>query len=283
MMGVRTMRGARPYLAAFQARFQLMLQYRAAAIAGFATQCWWGGIRVMVFAAFYTSAPGIAAAAPISLSQAITYTWLGQAFLAMLPWSADPEVGQAVRSGAVGYDRLRPVDTYGFWYARSAGWMLARAAPRAVLMFLTAGLVLPLVGLEAWSWRPPASAAALGMFLVSMGLAVALAAAVIMLANVVVAATLNERGVNTIILPVVLTFSGSILPLALFPDPLRWALRAQPFAGLVDIPYSLYVGGLTGGEAWIGLGLQAVWTLALVMAGRRALEAVMARLQMQGG
>ena len=43
----------RPYRAAFAARFQLMLQYRAAALAGFATQCWWGGLKVMIFAAFY--------------------------------------------------------------------------------------------------------------------------------------------------------------------------------------------------------------------------------------
>jgi len=274
---------ARPYLAAFQARFQLMLQYRAAAIAGFATQLWWGAIKVMVFAAFYASAPAVAASAPITLSQAITYIWLGQAFLAMLPWSADPEVGLAVRSGGVGYDRLRPVDTYGYWYARSAGWMLARATPRALLMFAAAGIAFPLLGLEAWSWRPPAVGAAFALFLVSMGLAVALAAAVTMLANVVVAATLNERGVNTVILPVVLTFSGSILPLALFPDPLRWTLRAQPFAGLVDIPYSLYFGGLVGREAWICLGLQAFWTVALIALGRWSLEATMARLQMQGG
>lgn len=33
---------ARPYLAALRARFLLTLQYRAAALAGFATQCWWG-------------------------------------------------------------------------------------------------------------------------------------------------------------------------------------------------------------------------------------------------
>ena len=90
----------RPYAAAFAARFQLMLQYRASAVAGFATQCWWGGIRVMVFAAFYASAPAAAANAPISLSQAITYTWLGQAFLVLLPWLTDPEVGLAVRTVA---------------------------------------------------------------------------------------------------------------------------------------------------------------------------------------
>ena len=47
---------ARPYLAALSVRFQLTLQYRAAALAGFATQLWWGAIKVMVYAAFYGSA-----------------------------------------------------------------------------------------------------------------------------------------------------------------------------------------------------------------------------------
>ncbi len=75
------MQSARPYLAAFRARFQLMLQYRAAALAGFATQVWWGALRIMIFAAFY----GVhAAAAPISLADAVTYVWLGQALLALL-------------------------------------------------------------------------------------------------------------------------------------------------------------------------------------------------------
>src|SRR5262245_22115444 len=139
----------RPYLAAFRARFLLMLQYRTAALAGFATQCWWGAIMIMVFGAFY----GVnEAAGPISLAKAITYVWLGQAFYALLPWLADPEIGQAVRSGGVGYDRLRPLDAYGYWFARTLGWMLARALPRAALMLLAAGLVLPLVGLADWAW-----------------------------------------------------------------------------------------------------------------------------------
>ena len=46
----------RPYQAVFRARFQLLLQYRAAALAGFVTQCWWGAIKLMVLAAFYRSA-----------------------------------------------------------------------------------------------------------------------------------------------------------------------------------------------------------------------------------
>ena len=255
-----TVSSARPYLAAFRARFQLMLQYRAAALAGFATQCWWGAIRIMVFAAFY----GInAAAAPISLTDAVTYVWLGQALLALLPWVADPEIGQAVRTGGVGYDRLRPVDAYGYWYARTLGWMLARALPRAVLMMVGAGIVLPLVGLGAWAWRPPSGLAAALLFVPAFALMTALGAAVLT--------------------PLVIVFSGSLLPLDFFPDGLRPFLHLQPFAGLVDIPFRIYFADLRDGAALQGLALQAGWTLVLIGLGRHAMDRMMRRLEMQGG
>ena len=89
----------RPYVAAFASRFLVMLQYRTAAYAGFATQCWWGAIKTMVLAAFYGSASA-SAGAPISLEHAITYTWLAQGLFALLPWSGDPDVALAVRTGS---------------------------------------------------------------------------------------------------------------------------------------------------------------------------------------
>jgi len=271
---------ARPYLAAFRARFQLMLQYRAAALAGFATQCWWGAIFLMVYAAFYDAH---AAAAPFSLTNLVTYVWLGQALLALLPWVADPGIGQAVRTGGVGYDRLRPLDAYGYWYASTLGWMLARAVPRAALMLLAAGIALPLLGLGDWAWRPPAGPVAALLFVPAFALMTALGAAVLMLANIVVAASLNERGVNAVLTPLVLVFSGSLLPLNFFPDALRPFLHLQPLAGLVDIPFRIYFADLSGGAALRGLALQAGWTLVLIGVGRIAMERMMTRLEMQGG
>jgi len=274
------MKAARPYLAAFRARFQLMLQYRAAALAGFATQLWWGAIRILVFAAFY----GVnAAAAPINFSDAVTYVWLGQALLALQPWVADPEIGHAVRTGGVGYDRLRPLDAYGYWYARTLGWMLARALPRAVLMLLAAGIIFPLVGLGDWSWRPPSGVMAALLFVPAFALMTALGAAVLMLANIVVAASLNERGVNAALTPLVVVFSGSLLPLNFFPDWVRPFLHVQPFAGLVDIPFRIYFADLQGAAALQSLALQAIWTLVLVGIGRIAMERMMRHLEMQGG
>ena len=270
----------RPYAAAFRARFLLLLQYRVAALAGFATQCWWGAIKIMVFAAFYETA---VVAAPISLPNVITYVWLGQAFLALLPWVADPEVAMLIRTGGVGYDRLRPLDTYGYWYARTLGWIVARALPRAILMLIAAGIVLPLVGLEAWAWRPPSGVEAMALFVPAFALMIMLAVAVLMLANVVVAASLNERGVNAVLMPLVVVFSGSLVPLDFFPDAMRPFLHLQPLAGLVDIPFRIYFADLQGVAALRGLALQAGWALALIVLGRAAMARMMRRLEMQGG
>jgi ABC-2 type transport system permease protein len=273
---------ARPYVAAFSSRFLLMLQYRAAAIAGFATQCWWGAIKVMTYSAFYHSSPA-AVTAPITLAQIITYTWLAQGLLALAPWACDPDVALAVRSGAIGLDRLRPVDVYLLWYVRAAGWMMSRALPRAALMFLLAGIALPLLGFREWAWLPPPNVVQGALFILSLTLVVALASAIVMLLNIAVTATLNDRGVNSLIGPGVVVFSGNLIPLTLLPDWMHTALFIQPFAGLVDIPFRIYSGNLDGRAAWAGIGLQLVWTLALIVIGRIAMDRVMRRLEMQGG
>ncbi len=273
---------ARPYVAAFSSRFLLMLQYRAAAIAGFATQCWWGAIKVMVYAAFYRHS-SLSDIAPMALGQVITYTWLGQAFLALSPWGCDPDVALAVRTGAVAHDRLRPVDTYNLWYARAAGWMIARALPRATLMLLLAGIALPMLGLAQWSWAPPPSIEQAAFFALSLVLVVALSSAITMLLNIGVVATLNDRGVNSVIGPFTIVLSGNLLPLALFPDWMHIALLVQPFAGVADIPFRIYTGNLTGAAAGAGLGLQTFWTVVFVIGGRFWMERVMRRLQVQGG
>jgi ABC-2 type transport system permease protein len=270
----------RPYLAVCAGRFQLTLQYRAAALAGFLTQCWFGVIRILVFAAFYA---GGAARAPMSLADAITYTWLGQAFLVFLPWNADPDVADMVRSGAVAYERLRPVDSYAWWYVRALAWSSARVLPRAVLMALFAAGLMPLVGLGKWGLAPPPSLAAAGLFLASAAGMVLLSAAITVLINIAMVRAMDERGPNILAAPIVNFFSGMVVPLAFFPDWLRPILRAQPIAGLVDIPFSIYFGGLAGWSAAGAIALQFGWVLVLAAFGRWALERAMRRLQVQGG
>ena len=268
---------ALPYISILRARFTLMLQYRAAALAGFATQCWWGVIKVMVLAAFYAGSTN----QPISLAQAITYTWLGQGLLGLLPWQADAEISEAVETGNVAYERLRPVDTHTLWLARAIAARAANTSLRVLPMWAIAAVLLPFVGLADWSWRPPSTVQAATFFAVSISLTVILSSAFTVLLNIAVTALKTRRAAN--LAPVLVSpLSGMIVPLVLMPHWMQPYLFWQPFAGLVDIPYRIYFGNLTGSAAIAGLAAQSLWVVLFIVIGRGWMARVMARVDMQG-
>lgn len=233
---------------------------------------------MMVLAAFFR-----ARAAPMTLPQAIDYVWLGQALLTMLPWSVDPEIGRMVRTGDVAYERMRPLDTYAFWYARAVARRTATPLLRAIPMIITSAFLLRLVGASSWALNPPASVSAALLFIASMILVVALSAAVSMIMDITAVATLSDRGPSALIGPFIIVLSGNLIPLPLFPDWMQTFLRLQPFAGLLDTPFRIYTEHLAGSDAALSLARQAIWIVLLVVLGRFMMSRVAARLQAQGG
>ena len=134
------------YVALFSARVRMLLQYRAAALAGVGTQLVFGLIRIMILQAFYLNATGVQ---PMSGAEVVDYIWLSQATLTLLPIWIDGEIRGMVRSGTVVYELTRPVDLYAFWYARALASRLAPVMLRAAPLLLLAALIFDL--------RPPAS------------------------------------------------------------------------------------------------------------------------------
>jgi len=272
----------RPYFAVISARFRAMLQYRAAAIAGIWTQIFFGFVLIMVYEAFYRSSSNDAIK-PMAFGQIVTYVWLGQALLGMLPWNADREIAAMIRSGAVAYELCRPVDLYGLWYSRAIALRTAPTVLRAIPMTIIAMLLLPLVGLADWRLAPPASAGAALAFIASLFFALLLGCAITTLINISLMWTIAGDGIVVSIAALVSFFSGMIIPLPLFPN---WALRViewLPFAGLIDIPFRIYNGDIGPNDLSIVLFKQAGWTLLLVMLGRWFLACGMRRIVLQGG
>jgi ABC-2 type transport system permease protein len=270
----------RPYLAIFAARFLMMLQYRAAAVAGIATQFWFGAIMVMALSAFYTGGRGSPA---ITLAEAISYIWLGQAFLGLLPWNVDPEIVLMMRTGNVAYERLRPVDTYFYWFARAMAWRTAATLLRSIPLLIVTSVLFQFVGLGDWSLRPPPSLEALTLFVLSMIAVFFLSSAITALLNISVVWTLSDQGINVVTNSLVIILSGMVIPLPLFPDWVHPLLFVQPLAGLVDIPYRIYFANLSGTGAIGGIALQVFWTMALAALGHLLMAHTMRRVQIQGG
>ena len=111
------------------------------------TQLFWGLIRVMIFEAFYRSSN---ASQPMELDDVMTYVWLSQAFLALLPWNIDLNLRAQIRSGGVGYELLRPVDLYAYWFSRSLAWRAAPTLLRAPLLIAFAFIVMGMGAPPSW-------------------------------------------------------------------------------------------------------------------------------------
>jgi viologen exporter family transport system permease protein len=261
-----------PYTAVVSARIRMLLQYRAAALAGFATQLFWGLIRVMIFAGFYASTT---ATQPMTVEEVVTYIWLGQALIALLPWNIDHESRQMMRSGAVAYELLRPVDLYAYWFSRTIATRLAPTLLRAMPMFLVAGLFF---GLSA-----PASWACGLAWAVTMIGALLLGCAITTLVLIGMLWTVSGEGLYYLLTTSVVLFSGMLIPLPLFPEWAQPILNALPFRGLVDAPFRAYLGHIPPGEVLGILGHQLLWTAALVGLGRAVLARGLRRVVIQGG
>jgi len=270
----------RPYRAIVGIRVRMLLQYRAAAFAGFGTQLFWGLIKVMVLLAFFETAD---TPPPMNVADILVYVWLGQALLALLPWNVDAEIAGHVRSGGVAYEFLRPLDLYAFWYARTLAFRAAPTLLRMIPMLLFAWFGLPLIGLGEWVLPPPASGWAAALFLVSLLVTVQLSVAVTMVMHVSLLWTLSGEGFNRLMLGVVPVFSGLIIPLPLFPDWLQPFLDWQPFRGLADVPYRIYSGHIPADAALFELAMQTGWTVLVVALGMGMLRAASRRLVVQGG
>jgi ABC-2 type transport system permease protein len=276
------MRGShwRAYCTIVSVRYRMLLQYRAAALAGFGTQLFWGAIRLMILAAFYASTT---TPPPLSLAAVVAYVWLGQAFLGLLPWNVDPELAALIRSGGVAYELSRPLDLYTFWFFRTVAYRTAGTTLRIIPMVVFAMLLLPLLGWSDWALKPPPTWAAGLLFVVSMGLAVLLASAVTMLMHVTLVWTLSGEGINRIMLSIVTICTGMVIPLPLFPDWLQPVLQWQPLRGVVDVPYRIYSGDILPVPALGEMLLQAGWMVLLLCAGRWLLMVRIRRLVVQGG
>lgn len=266
----RLLRG--PALALFRARFRVLLQYRAAALAGFVTQLFWGLIRVMIFTAFYRGATG---AVPMTVAEVTAYIWLSQACFALLPWNVDGELQGLVRSGQVAYELVRPMGLYRQWFFRC---LAARTAPP-----LLRGLPLFFCAWAFFDLPLPADVATAVVWAGSMVGAVLLSAAISTLLNLSLLFLLNGEGISGLSAACVTLFSGMVLPLPLFPDAVRTILDLLPFRGLIDAPFRLYIGHLPLSGAGGVLLHQAVWILLLAAAGHALARRAEARMIIQGG
>ncbi|WP_256760061.1 ABC-2 family transporter protein [Cohnella sp. WQ 127256] len=264
------------YVSVFRLRLVNGLQYRSAALAGLATQFFWGFILIMVFEAFYSQA---LVTQPISLPQLITYVWLQQAFLSLIMlWFRDNELFQLITSGNIAYELCRPTGIYGFWYAKLLAQRLASAMLRCFPVILIAAF-LP----QPYRLSMPVDAVTALLFVITLILGLFIIISISMLIYISTFVTMSAAG-SLLMFSVIGEFlAGMIIPVPLMPDWLQAIVNVLPFRLTADFPFRVYSGHISTSEALKIIPLQLLWLTVLVALGKYTMGKALRRVVVQGG
>ena len=265
------MQKLRPYLTAFRVRALLETQYRGAALGGLVTQAFFGLVYAYLYTAFFNGSD------PAAQRATVTYVWLQQMFFRMM-FSADGELSSLIMNGGIAYMLVRPVDQHRFWVCRDVGGRLVGALMRLIPM-LAIQFILP----ENLRMALPDGWLSLVQFIVSLLIGCVCLCELVSIIDAVTMKTLDKRGISAILNLTMMTFSGNVIPLTLFPDAMQTIIRYQPFAQALDAPIRMYQNCAALPEWGLTVMVQIGWIFVLRFIGRRMWQKRLDNMIVQGG
>jgi ABC-2 type transport system permease protein len=187
---------------------------------------------------------------------------------------ADVDVADRILDGLVAIDLTKPVD---FQRARAAEYIGSVIAALPGALFGVAAAAL-LVGFPA-----PATPLAGALTAVSLLLSLPLSFGVVFLGVITCFWVRRYLGIMWAREAVTMFFSGMLIPLSFFPEPLRILAWCLPFAHFTTTPTGIYLGRY---DTLASLGLlaaQAAWVAALWWLARLLWRGAVRQVTVHGG
>lgn len=252
--------------------FQRNLAYRAANLAGIATNTFFAAIYVLIYTALFQ---GRGEVGGLGLRDTVTYAVISQSLLMVMSVFGNQDLSEAIVKGSIVGDLARPVDFYLYWAAIDLG--------RAAYFLVFRGLPTFAVGLFLFRARLPVDLGSGLLFLFTLCTGAAVSFAFRFITNSLAFWTSDVRGVLYLANTVIMFFSGFMVPLNFFPAWLQAAAELLPFRALAHLPISVYLGKVDGKALTAALGQQLLWLVVLVLAGRWLLGRMVRRVTLHGG
>lgn len=266
----------RKYYGFFKVRFLAGVQYRMVSVTALTTQLIWGLMECLAYKAIAEASGGNM---PMDYSAIVTYIWLKEALLVLFnTWAADGDLFAMIANGDVAYELCRPMSIYSMWFSRTTGARTAEAVMRCVPVLLFAFL-MP----KAYRMTLPADQASFWLFLLTLFLALGITVSFCMLVYMLCFFTISPQGWRMVLTGAVDFLSGNIIPLPFFPKKYLFLLELSPFAYMQNVPFRIYSGDLTGGEAYQCILKQCFWLAVLMSAGIAVWKCAERRIVIQGG
>jgi ABC-2 type transport system permease protein len=262
----------RTFLALTRVAIQRQFTYRAATMAGLATNLFFGLLRVAVMVALYGDQTRVNG---LTLNDAITFTGLSQACIAFLSLFGWLEIVYSVNSGQVGADLLKPMGYFSFWMAQDFGRSLVNLLLRGFAIMAFYALVFDItVPTSPGQW----TALALALIFAWMT-----SFAWRFVINLSAFWSPNAVGFCRLFFALSWFLSGFFMPLRFFPEWFQRLCYLTPFPQMVNTPIEIYLGELSASQTVQALAVQVMWVIVLSILGQVILLAGVRRLVVQGG
>lgn len=262
----------RIYLELARLAFQQQFAYRAATLAGLFTNSIFGLMLTSVYLGLFASRPDGASVEGFTAAQTVTYVWIGQSLIMPVYLWGWWEIIQSIRTGAIVTDMLKPTDYFTYWLSRDLGRAAGHVILRLFPTLFVGSILFDLIYPDS-VWRSLA-------FMASVVFAVIVSFSFRFMANLWGFWILDHRGIAGFTTVVVGVFSGHLLPIAWYPDPIRDVINLLPFRAIVMTPVEIWLGQVSIAA---GLALQVFWCIVMI-ALAQALQSVAERkVVVQGG
>jgi ABC-2 type transport system permease protein len=252
--------------------FQRHLTYRAANLAGIATNTFFGAIYVFVYLALFRERGTVGG---INARDTVTYVIISQSLLMAMSAFANRDLSEAIIKGDIVMDFIRPVDFYAFWAALDCG--------RAVYYLVFRGIPTFVIGWALFGVRFPDGPATWALFLICLALGMSISFTFRFVTSTLAFWSTDARGVNYLTGTLIMFFAGFIVPLNFFPPWLRTIAEWLPFRALGHLPISVYLGIESGPSLAQAMAVEASWLVILILGGRFMLRQMTRRLSSHGG
>ncbi len=263
------------YLSFFKLWFACNFQYRISAIAGLATQFFWGFMMLFLYEAFYKNGINIS----FKWNELVSYVWLGQAFYTIVFFRVmDKEIFESIKTGQVAYEFVRPLNVYWMWYAKICAYRLSTCLLR-FLPIIIFSILLP----DNYALHAPFSGVNFIMFILTLLLGLLISTALAMLIYIAMFYTTSCKGLFNIYGNIADFFSGMDLPILFMPEVIQTLCFILPFRLCMDSPMRIYVGNIDISEGTKIILLQVFWIILLTVVGNFLMQRASKKLIVQGG
>lgn len=260
------------YLEFAKKSFQRQLQYKIANYSGFVVNTFFFVVRAYIFMALYEHRGVVAG---YNVIEAITFTGITQAMLMTVGIFGGREISDAVRTGALATDLMKPIDYQSFALSNQLG--------SSFYYFLFRGLPIFSIMVIFFPWKPPHSLTALVLFFPSLASAATITFCLSFMVGLSAFWLLDESGVKQIVMGAGVLLSGFIIPVSFFPSGFGRICEWLPFVGQSYVPVAIYLGKYVGGQMISMLVRQMVWMAILIMLGRAFMSLAVRKVVIQGG